>query len=108
MRIACFVLQLRSPRFTILALTVLFAVTATARAVIVRGVVTDPLGAAVVGAQVRLIHGTQAIAIGVSGADGSYEIRSPSAGRFVLLTAATTFMPNISRDFYGGSMDVVT
>lgn len=98
----------RLPRVVALMLAALFAVTAAARAVIVRGVVTDPLGAVVAGAQIRLIQGTQAIAIGVSGADGSYEIRSAASGRFVLLTGATTFMPNISPDFYGGSMSVVT
>lgn len=86
----------------------MFALALPARAVVVRGVVTDPLGAAVTGAQVRLIQGTQAIAIGVSGVDGSYEIRSTAQGRFILLTAATTFAPNISRDFYGGRVDVVT
>jgi len=90
------------------AMLLVFALTLPARAVIVRGVVTDPLGAAVIGAQVRLVQGTQAIAIGVSGVDGSYEIRSTAQGRFILLTAATTFAPNISRDFYGGRIDVVT
>ncbi|GGA62205.1 hypothetical protein GCM10011507_12160 [Edaphobacter acidisoli] len=101
-------LSLRMPRGLATLLAALFIVTAAARAVIVRGVVTDPLGAVVSGAQVRLIQGTLAVAIGVSGADGSYEIRTADTGRFVLLTAATTFSPNISPDFYGGRTDVVT
>ena len=97
----------RLARITAATLAALFALTVHANAVIVRGTVTDPLGAAVMGAQVRLIQGTQAIAIGISGADGSYEIRSTASGRFVLLTAAATFSPNISRDFYGGRTDAV-
>lgn len=102
-----FDLRLR-PLCLFVAILAAFALTLPARAVIVRGTVTDPLGATVTGAQVRLIQGTQAIAIGVSGADGSYEIRSTASGRFILLTAATTFAPNISRDFYGGRIDIVT
>lgn len=96
------------PLCLLVAILAAFALTLPARAVIVRGTVTDPLGATVTGAQVRLIQGTQAIAIGVSGADGSYEIRSTASGRFILLTAATTFAPNISHDFYGGRIDIVT
>src|ERR1700738_2668372 len=92
--------------------TIAFLVTAlltlSAHAVIVRGTVTDPLGAAVVGAQVRLIQGTQVAAITVSGPDGSYEIRSAAPGRFLLLTSARTFSPSIGQDFYGGRTDVVT
>jgi len=103
-------LRIRLPRLPriLAACLAVFTLALPASAVIVRGAVTDPLGAVVTGAQVRLIQGTQAIAIGVSGADGSYEIRSTAAGRFVLLTAATTFAPNISRDFYSGRTDIVT
>ena len=80
----------------------------SAHAVIVRGTVTDPLGAAVLGAQIRLIQNTQAVAIAVSGPDGSYEIRSTASGRFLLLTSAPTFTLSIGQDFYGGRTDVVT
>src|SRR5665213_1993496 len=79
-----------------------------ARAVIVRGTVTDPLGAAVAGARVQLIQGKSAIAASLTGADGSFEIRSTAPGRFLLLTSARTFTPNIGQDFYGGRTDVVT
>jgi len=80
----------------------------SAHAVIVRGTVTDPLGAAVLGAQIRLVQNTQAVAIAVSGPDGSYEIRSTASGRFLLLTSAPTFTLSIGQDFYGGRTDVVT
>jgi vitamin B12 transporter len=79
-----------------------------ARAVIVRGTVTDPLGAAVAGARVQLIQGKKVAAFSISGPDGSFEIRSTAPGRFLLLASAPSFTPNIGQDFYGGRTDVVT
>jgi iron complex outermembrane receptor protein/vitamin B12 transporter len=79
-----------------------------AHAVVVRGVVTDPLGLPVAGASIQLIQGRKAVAIGFSGVDGTYEIRSTQAGRFVLLTSSATFSPGVSQDFYGGSTDDIT
>ncbi|HZY72161.1 MAG TPA: TonB-dependent receptor [Edaphobacter sp.] len=91
------------------ALTVVLLLLAPwARAVIVRGTVTDPLGAAVAGARVQLIQGQTVAAFAFTGADGSFEIRSTAPGRFLLLTSARTFTPNIGQDFYGGRTDVVT
>ncbi|WP_348266698.1 TonB-dependent receptor [Edaphobacter paludis] len=90
-----------------LAAILLLAVPSS-RAVIVRGTVTDPLGAAVAGARVQLIQGKSAIAVSLTGPDGSFEIRSTAPGRFLLLTSAATFTPNIGQDFYGGRTDVVT
>jgi vitamin B12 transporter len=91
---------------TVVFLLMIFSI--SAHAIVVRGTVTDPLGAAVVGAQIRLIQGAKVAAVTVSGPDGSYEIRSAAPGRFLLLTSARTFTPNISKDFYGGRTDVVT
>jgi vitamin B12 transporter len=87
---------------------ILFIAIPCARAVIVRGTVTDPLGATVAGARVQLIQGKAAIAVSITGPDGSFEIRSTAPGRFLLLTSARTFTPNIGQDFYGGRTDVVT
>src|SRR5216683_5882982 len=87
---------------------ILFSFTLSARAVIIRGTVTDPLGAVVPGARVQLIQGTQVAAFSITGPDGSYEIRSTAPGRFVLLTSAASFSPSIGQDFYGGRTDVVT
>ncbi len=98
----------RSARRLSATLSLLFAATLSANAVIVRGTVTDPLGAAVAGARVQLIQGKQVAAAAVSGPDGTYEIRSTAPGRFVLLTSAPTFTPSIGQDFYGGRTDVVT
>jgi iron complex outermembrane receptor protein/vitamin B12 transporter len=79
-----------------------------AGAVVVRGVVTDALGRPVVGARIQLIQGPKAVAAGISGVDGMYEILSTEKGRFVLLTSAATFYPGIGQDFYGGPTDEVT
>jgi iron complex outermembrane receptor protein/vitamin B12 transporter len=79
-----------------------------ANAVVVRGTVTNPLGVPVAFARVQLVQGRQVAAFIVAGADGTYEIRSSSRGRFVLLTSAATFLPSIGPSFYGGRLDVVT
>jgi iron complex outermembrane receptor protein/vitamin B12 transporter len=95
--------------FAILLQVGLLAVLATqARAVVVRGVVTDALGRPVVGARVQLIQGPKPVAIGIAGVDGTYEIRSTESGRFVLLTSAAQFYPGIGQPFYGGATDQVT
>jgi iron complex outermembrane receptor protein/vitamin B12 transporter len=86
----------------------LVVVAGPARAVVVRGVVTDALGRPVVGARVQLIQGPKPVAIGIAGVDGSYEIRSTESGRFVLLTSAAGFYPGIGQPFYGGATDEVT
>jgi iron complex outermembrane receptor protein/vitamin B12 transporter len=80
---------------------------ATAHAVVVRGTVTDPLGAVVIGAKVQLVQGTSVVAFSRSQVDGSFEIRSTAKGRFRLLTSAATFTPGVGEDFYGGATDVV-
>ena len=95
-------------RLTATLSAVAFFCSLTAHAVIVRGTVTDPLGAAVSGARVQLIQGKQVAAAAVTGPDGTYEIRSTAPGRFVLLTSARSFAPAIGQDFYGGRTDVVT
>ena len=92
--------------FLFLANLFLLSVT-PARAVIVRGVVTDALGRPVPGARVQLIQGQKAVAIAIAGLDGAFEIRSTQAGRFTLLTSAAAFYPGIGQDFYGGFTDQV-
>ena len=88
--------------------TFLLILAPPARAVVVRGIVTDSLGLPVPGARIQLIQGRKAVAIAIAGADGSYEIRSTQAGRFVLLTSAATFSPGVGKNFYGGSTDDIT
>jgi iron complex outermembrane receptor protein/vitamin B12 transporter len=92
----------------LLAAIVIALASIPANAVIVRGTVTDPLGAAIPGAHVALIQGTENAGSAITGPDGSFEIRSTASGRFVLLSSAATFTPNISQNFYGGRTDLVT
>ncbi len=82
--------------------------TVAAHAVVVRGTVTDPLGATVANARVQLVQGTKAIAYARTGADGSFEIRSTGSGRFRLLTTSPFFDVGVGEDFYGGVTDIVT
>ena len=85
----------------------LFCGSPLAHAVVVRGTVTDTLGAPVAAARIQLIQGKGTSAFAISNADGSFEIRSGDSGRFLLLSSAKTFAPNIGKDFYGGRSDVV-
>jgi iron complex outermembrane receptor protein/vitamin B12 transporter len=96
-----------SPLAAFLLLAFVLLTAAPAGAVVVRGVVTDPLGRPVVGARVQLIQGQKPVAIAIAGLDGSFEIRSTEAGRFVLLTSAAQFYPGIGQDFYGGATDEI-
>jgi iron complex outermembrane receptor protein/vitamin B12 transporter len=81
--------------------------TLPARAVIIRGRVTDALGKAVPGARVQLIENGKVVAIGFADQDGAYEIRSSAAGRFTLLGSAGRFLPALGEGFYGGAADVM-
>lgn len=96
-------LRVQSPAAIALALA-----TVSARAVVVRGIVTDPLGATVPGARVQLLQGRNTGTLAISGPDGAFEIRSGDSGRFVLLTSAAGFALNIGTDFYGGKTDIIS
>lgn len=98
-----------SPLFRLLGALALFLfASVSSQAVVIRGTVTDPLGAAVPAARVQLIQGKSVTGSAVSGPDGSFEIRSTGSGRFVLLTSAATFTSGISESFYGGRTDIVS
>jgi vitamin B12 transporter len=86
----------------------IFFLAPVAHAVIVRGTVTDPLGAPIANARVQLVQGRKVAAFTMSGPDGTYEVRAALPGRFLLLATATTFAPNIGQNFYGGRTAIVT
>jgi len=94
-------------KFSCIAFAAAALLPATLQAVVVRGTVTDQLGAPVPGARVQLIQGKNTASFAMAGSDGSFEIRSGDSGRFLLLTSARTFAPNIGTDFYGGQTDIV-
>ena len=101
-------LTLRAETFRRVAflLTVL-SLAVSARAVVVRGRVTDALGTPVANGEVKLTQGGQVVAFAYSGADGSYEVRYSGGGRFTLLGIAPTYLPAVGVDFYGGETDVL-
>ena len=87
---------------------------APARAAVVRGRVTTALGLPAPGARVQLIRltgGTRSVSDTITGADGSFELRSEFSGRFVLLTSPsilnTTLVPQISPAFYAARTDLL-
>src|SRR6185437_3308862 len=82
------------------ALLLFFAAT-ICPAASVRGVVTDATGAKITGASVVLIGNGKVVASAVSRADGSFEITTGSAGRF-LVVSAKTFRQLQTPDFYAG------
>jgi iron complex outermembrane receptor protein/vitamin B12 transporter len=88
--------------------------TIPAHAVIVRGEVTDSLGRPLPGSRVQLISlsgGTRNVADTIAGYDGTYELRSSLAGRFLLLTSPAMnthqIAPQIGNPFYGGRTDLL-
>ena len=97
-----------SPAFRLLSAVALALACLPAKAVIVRGTVTDPLGAAIPGARVALMQGETNAGSAIAGPDGSFEIRSTASGRFVLYSSAPTFAINIGQNFYGGRTDLIT
>ena len=97
-----------SHRQATLTLVAAILLTLPAHAVIVRGIVTTPFGVPLGNARVELIEGKKAIAYAISQPDGTYEIRSTSNGRFVLLTAAAPYTPSIGQDFYASASAIIT
>jgi iron complex outermembrane receptor protein/vitamin B12 transporter len=100
-------LRARASRSVAFTIFFLLSLAASARAVIVRGRLTDALGTPVAGGKVQLLQGTKVVAFAYAAADGSYEIRYSGAGRFALVGTAATFLPSVGSDFYGGTTDVV-
>ncbi|WP_158941445.1 TonB-dependent siderophore receptor, partial [Granulicella sp. S190] len=98
----------RSAISLLLALAAPLFLSLPARAVVVRGKVTTPLGVPLGNARIQLIQGRTVAAFTFSLMDGTFELRSSVAGRFVLLTSASPFTPSIGETFYGGRVAVVT
>ncbi|WP_263384858.1 TonB-dependent receptor [Granulicella arctica] len=96
----CFTLRAIAP--------LMFLSPVAAHAVIVRGTVTDPLGAAIPFAKVELVQGKRVVAIALSGPEGSFEILTDAHGRFLLLTSAQSFAVGIGQDFYGGRTETIS
>lgn len=92
----------------LLAALLLVCAAVSAHAVVVRGTVTDRLGAAVRGAHVNLVQDGHVVASVVSGYDGSFELTSGNSGRFAVTAVGTGFALAVSEEFYSGTLHVVT
>jgi vitamin B12 transporter len=103
-------LNLHHRKATLYLLTLVAAalLTSSAQAVIVRGTVTTPFGVPLGNARIQLIQGKGVAAFVFTEMDGTYEVRTASSGRFLLLTTAVPYTPSIGQDFYGGRFAVIT
>lgn len=99
-------LPLRSCRLTIacVCLASLLTLPSALHAVIVHGVVTDTLGAAVPNATVALIENGQTIASAKTAADGSYQLSTSDSGRFYILVAGQSFRQLATQSFFAQSL----
>ena len=71
----------------------------------IRGVVTDPSGAKVSGANVIVLSNGIVVTSAVSSADGSYQVLTGADGRFFLVVSASTFRQVETPGFYAGRLD---
>jgi iron complex outermembrane receptor protein/vitamin B12 transporter len=69
---------------------------------VVRGVVTDPLGAVVPRATVELLSGNRTVATSTTDEKGRYQLAAPAAGHYRVRAAAATFAPQTSPLVYAG------
>ncbi len=92
---------------TISIVLLVAASAAVCRAAAVRGVVTDPSGAKVIGATVDLLSNGKIVGAAVSTGDGSFQILTGGAGRFFLVVSAKSFRQVETPAFYAGALDNV-
>ena len=95
----------RSRRARVLFYLLIATITQASNAAIVRGTVTNSLGMPIVHASVVLLQNGQIVALGVSRADGTYQITSAASGRFYVLVSATNFKQITTISFYAGAAD---
>jgi len=90
-----------------IAATLIAAIATVCPAASIRGVVTDPSGAKVSGANVLVLSNGKAVASAVSSADGSYQVLTGADGRFFLVVSAKTFRQLETPGFYAGRLDSI-
>ncbi len=94
--------------FRSIVFTVLILLLATsARAVVVRGRLTDALGKPVANGQVKLMQDGAMAGLAFADANGFYEVRSSQSGRFILIGIGRGYLPSLGEEFYGGVTDVL-
>lgn len=97
--------RLSRVRLVFIFIVLVAACSALGFAASVRGVVTDPSGAKVVGANVSLLSSGKVVAAAVTTADGSFQILTGGTGRFFLVVSATSFRQLETPSFYAGALD---
>ncbi|HEY0794806.1 MAG TPA: TonB-dependent receptor, partial [Acidisarcina sp.] len=85
----------------------LFAARVPLNAVLVHGVVADPLGRPVANATVALVQNGSTVANALTGPDGSYQLSSGAAGRYFVLVAGQSFRQVVTDGFYGAPLGSV-
>jgi iron complex outermembrane receptor protein/vitamin B12 transporter len=92
---------------SLLVLVQLSTGAAVCNAASIRGVVTDPSGAKITGANVTLLSNGKVVAAGVSTADGSFQLSTGTTGRFFLVVSAKSFRQVQTPGFYAAALDYV-
>ena len=75
------------------------------QAAVVRGTVTDTLGAPIARANVALLKNGSIIAQAVTQPDGAYQLTTSASGRFYVLVSAGTFKQVSTQSFFAGPVD---
>ncbi|HKD78992.1 MAG TPA: TonB-dependent receptor [Candidatus Angelobacter sp.] len=68
----------------------------------IHGTITDPLGAAVAGAQVQLLRDGKPVAVAITNVEGKYQFSPLAAGRYQVRAEAPTFAARQSDAIYLG------
>jgi iron complex outermembrane receptor protein/vitamin B12 transporter len=92
---------------SLLIVILLSAGAAVCGAASIHGVVTDPSGAKITGANVVLLSNGKVVTAGVSTADGSFQISTGTTGRFFLVVSAKSFRQVETPGFYAGALDYI-
>jgi vitamin B12 transporter len=92
---------------SLLIVNLLSAGAAVCKAASIHGVVTDPSGAKITGANVVLLSNGKVVTAGVSTADGSFQISTGTTGRFFLVVSAKSFRQVETPGFYAGALDYI-
>ena len=105
--------QPRSPRRSVfrrptyLLLPTFLLAAPNLHAVLVHGVVTDPLNAPIANATVALFENGKGVINVQTAADGSYQLSVPDAGRFYILAGGVSFRQLATESFYAAPLDNV-
>jgi vitamin B12 transporter len=100
-----FVGPLRAICARVFTVVLVLLVCSVCQAAEIHGIVTDASGAKVRGATVVLLSSGKGVSSAVTGADGSFQIITGTAGRYYLLVSASSFRQLETPGFYAGKLD---